>query len=72
MRSAPKSGFDGPALGDQLVRLFDELSAIPMPPHIIALTEELERLYAPPEASNVLQAADLDQDAVQAGRGGEV
>lgn len=41
-------------LGDQLSHFFDRLTALPMPEHMMALIEELERthaLEAAPEAA---------------------
>ena len=47
-------------LGDQLAHFFDRLSALPMPDHMMALIEELER------AHSVNMEGELSPLAVQA------
>ena len=45
-------------LGDRLSHFFDRLTALPMPEHMLALIEELERTHPPDAAPEAVGADD--------------
>lgn len=55
---SPAGGASVAGLGDQLVHFFDRLSALPMPDHMIALIEELERTHAVAAPRDIEEATE--------------